>query len=555
MAVLRNYTVETMLPLLKHSCYTAGLEPVVTLGAYDNILQEVLDPASHVYADQPDLVLIAWLLEHLDPRCMRSDWDETAVSEKILATLGALVDRSTALVAVQTLLPPLHTESSVTASTNQAHRVARVHALNAAIRRFAGEHAGQVFVVDTERLVRSIGQSQAIDLRSHYLYRVPFKKDFLALFSDAVVRIGRALKGRSKKCLVLDCDNTLWGGVIGEDGVNGIALDAHQYPGRCYYDFQQAVVNLIEQGVIVALCSKNNEADVWEVLDSHPDCLIKRSQLAAWRINWTSKAENIASLAQELNLGLDSFVFVDDSGLECQVVGEALPDVTVLQVPAKIFELPRLVFESGLFDTLTRSREDRQRTAMYAAERQRDDVRQTFASPDEYLASLGLRAVIHEAQEHELSRVAQLVGKTNQFNLTSRRHAEAEVRRLAAADDSAVFSLSASDRFGDLGLVGVLIARRDGASASVDSLLLSCRALGRSLETVFVHRCFDDLERQWSVNAWKAEYIRTKKNVQVERFWDTLGFSPVEAAPAATQYVLPAARRTKPDVNFVSISE
>ena len=179
---------------------------------------------------------------------------------------------------------------------------------------------------------------------------------------------------------MLDCDNTLWGGVVGEEGLTGIALDPFEYPGRCFYDFQKSIRNLIDQGVIVALCSKNNEADVLEVIDSHPHSLLRRTELAAWRVNWTDKASNIAALANELNLGLDSFVFVDDSSIECDQVRTALPDVTVIQAPKTAYDLPRLLYRDGLFDGLVRSEEDANRTASYVAERGRVEAKNTYAS-------------------------------------------------------------------------------------------------------------------------------------------------------------------------------
>jgi FkbH-like protein len=554
LSILRNYTVETMVPFLKHACYRAGLQPEIAVGDYDNIVQEVLSPESHVYSTEPDLVVINWVLEHLDENATRADWDPAAARSAVLTTLRELTARTRALVAVSTFLPPLHTEDGIGAAWQDAHRVRKVHGLNQAIREFAAEHAGQVFPLDVERIVRKLGEDRAIDERFWAMYRAPFKKDFVAQYADQVVRIGRALKGRAKKCLILDCDNTLWGGVVGEDGLDKVALDRHEYPGKSFRAFQQSVLNLIDQGVIVALCSKNNEADVWELLDGHPHNLLKREHLAAWRINWEPKSENIASLARELNLGLDSMVFVDDSGTECDLVRQMLPEVTVLQVPSKTFELPSLLYRDGLFDGLSKSDEDRQRTAMYAAERERSTAQQAFESAEAYLASLGLSAVIHRARPEELTRVAQLVGKTNQFNLTTRRHSEAFIREMADSPESAVYTLTAADRFGDLGLVGVLIARKEGVAGVVDSLLLSCRALGRKLELAFVHTALDELDRDWGVQEWKASYLKTAKNAQVEKFWNRLGFDPVESGAEATAYSLEAARRSRPDFDFITIT-
>jgi FkbH-like protein len=384
--------------------------------------------------------------------------------------------------------------------------------------------------------------------------RAPFKKDFLAQYAWEIVRAGRALKGKAKKCVVLDCDNTLWGGVVGEDGVAGIKLDPFEYPGRCFYDFQKSILNLIDQGVIVAVCSKNNEADALEVFDNHPNSLLRRNHLAAWRINWTDKATNIAALAKELNLGLDSFVFVDDSGIECDQVRHALPDVTVIQAPKAAYELPRLLYRDGLFDGLVRSEEDAKRTESYVAERSRAEAQVSFASTEEYLASLDLKAVIHPAPTGELGRVAQLLGKTNQFNLTTRRHSEALVHELAESPDSAVYTLAAADRFGDLGLVAVLIATRKGDEGIIDSLLMSCRALGRKLEFVFVEHCLAELEARWALKTWRAAYLPTKKNAQVAEFWDSLAFTRVGSDEGGVTYELSVSNRQPKSYPFVLVS-
>lgn len=551
-SIVRNYTVETMVPLLKHHCYLAHLRPDVLVGDYDNIAQDLLDGNSNVYRHQPDIILISWLLEHLDAHCSRSDWNAEAAGRLIALALHGAISNSRALIAVSTLLPPLYSENGLAAGVYHDHRVTKVDELNRTIRRVAADHPGQVFVIDAERLIRRIGEDSAIDKRFWQMYRAPFKRAFVDHYAAHVLRIGRALKGRARKLLVLDCDNTLWGGVVGEDGLDGIVLDPHDYPGRCFVAFQQSVLNLIQHGVVVALCSKNNEQDVWEVLDRHPHCLLKREHLSAWRINWNPKADNIRELTRELNLGLDSVVFVDDSDTECELVHRQLPEVLVLQTPADPSDLPDIVVRDGLFDSLTVSKEDRERTVMYAAERSRDVAKLTATAPEEYLAALGLEADVHRASPDELARVAQLVAKTNQFNLTTRRHSEAVIRDFASSDQSAVFTLTAADKFGSLGLVGVLVARRHAEVVSIDSLLLSCRALGRSLEVFFVHRVLDELEGTWEVSEWQTSYEPTAKNGQVEQFWDRLGFTQVPSAGGGKHYLLPATSRVVPPLEFIN---
>jgi FkbH-like protein len=554
-SVLRNYTVEGMLPLLKFHCLRSGLNPTITLGEYDNIRQEILDPGSHLYTSGPELIVLSVYLEHLDPACIEASWDPSVAQGAMLSMLQELIARTRVPVIVNTFLTPLHVESGIRAARNADHRVARVQALNAAIRAFAAEHPDQVYVVDWERIQRVLGEEKTIDYRFYYMYRAPFRKEFGEAYSAQVAHIARLLKGKVRKCLVLDADNTLWGGVVGEEGVDGIGLDPHAYPGRCYYEFQRSVLNLIQQGVIVAICSKNNEEDLFEVLDKHPHSLLRRSHLAAWRVNWNNKAENIAALARELNIGLDSMVFVDDSSMECQLIREALPDVTVVQVPSKVHELPRLLYQDALFDTLSVSSEDAQRTAMYVADREREGLKNQFASIDDYLASLELKATLRRATDRDLARVAQLLGKTNQFNLTTRRHPESAVRGFAADPNWAIYVMEAADKFSELGLVAVMMVRREGELGIVDTLLMSCRALGRRLEDVFVDWALARLETEWQVKRWQAHYIPTRKNAQVREFWAQAGFPVTAATDTLTTYELDSAARRRPQVSFVSIVE
>jgi FkbH-like protein len=551
--VLRNYTVEPMLPLLKFHCFQHGVAPVITMGDYDNIRQEILDTESSLYQNKPDLIVLTMYLEHLDPACASSQWDASRTRDHVIATFDDLRTRTNSPIVANTFLPPLHFEDGIRAGRDSTHRVAQIQQLNGAIYKYAAAHKDQIYVIDWQRILGRLGEDYSIDYRFYYMYRTPFKKEFYGLYSAEIANIARLVKGKVKKCLVLDCDNTLWGGVVGEEGLAGIQLDPHDYPGRCYYEFQRSILNLIDQGIIVTLCSKNNEADVLEVLDNHPHSLLKRSHLAAWRVNWTDKASNILALATELNLGLDSFVFVDDSGVECQLVKDALPEVTVIRAPEKVYNLPRLLYGERLFDSLSVSAEDRQRTAMYIADHQREELKTQLGSLDQYLRSLELEATIARATDQDFGRVAQLLGKTNQFNLTTRRHSEATVRSYATDPRSAVYVLKARDRFAELGLVGVLIATSQSSVGQIDSLLLSCRALGRRLEELFVNRCLSDLEAEWGITRWCAEYLPTAKNGQVRRFWEQMGFEIVESTESRVSYVAATAARARPLIDFVRL--
>jgi FkbH-like protein len=553
--VLRQITVEGIDTLIKHQLYSQGVRPMIEFGGYGSMVQEVLAADGPVARNNPELIVLALALDSLDPKYGQPGWKMDDARAELDDLFTLLLSKTRATIAVHNFIAPLWPEQGLVTDAQGRDLAAQVAELNRFVVETVRAHAPRFILMDWDRYLRQLGAETALDERGRYLWSAPFKRPFLDLWSRQLSRVVCALKARSKKVLVLDCDNTLWGGVIGEDGIDGIQLDADQYPGRAFYDFQNTVLHLAKRGVMVTLCSKNNEADVLEVLDRHPCSVLKREHLSGWRINWNDKASNIDELSNELNLGLDSFVFVDDNPAECALISGMLPRVTVLQVPEKLYKLPELLLRDGLFDTLSLTEEDGERAALYRDESQRKNLRGTYDSLDDYLRSMQTVAVIHRVRPGEIARVAQLTQKTNQFNLTTRRYSEQEIRSLSDDDNAAMFSLTARDRFGSLGLIGVLILRIDGNEAKVDTFLLSCRALGRRLEQAMIEHCLSDLRASRSIVRWVAEYIPTSKNAQVEDFWPRLGFSEIEVADDAKVYACNADALSLCSPTFVTIEE
>ncbi len=550
--VLRNITVEGLEPSLKEHLRQYRIRPRISFGGYGTMFQDTMNRGGAI-ADA-DLVILSLALEELDAAYGSPGWraDEVrGLLEELFSTLKASTG---ATIALNTFLLPLH-EAHLHLPEDGSDALSQVAELNRFIAEWARGNGPQFRLLDWNRYVGLLGAQAALDPRGRYLWKAPFKPAFLDLYAHDIARIARLLKGHVKKCVVFDCDNTLWGGVIGEDGLDGIKLDANQYPGKAYFDFHTSILNLADRGVVLALCSKNNDHDVFDVLDRHPACRLKRSHFAAMRLNWRDKAENLASLACELNLGLDSFVFVDDNPAECELVRTLLPEVTVLAVPEKRYELPSLLAREGLFDALARTAEDRARTRLYEAESHRKSARTATASLDEYLAGLEMIATIHQARPEEIPRIAQLTQKTNQFNLTTQRYTEQAIAEFSNDPDAAIFTMSVRDRFGELGLVGVMIVVHQGGAARIDSLLLSCRALGRGLEQAFVEHTLAALRPRWDVADWRAEYIATRKNRQVADFWQKMGFSPQDKSEGRRSYIRDA-RASGPGIpRYIVIKE
>lgn len=336
-------------------------------------------------------------------------------------------------------------------------------------------------LIDHGRLVDVIGTERAHDARNQMLYRQPYTTSCNRLLADSVDRALRAFDRPVPKAIVLDADNTLWAGIVGEDGVSGVAL-AGTFPGAAFEQFHHALRTLRAQGVLLGIASKNEPGAVREVFDQRSDMVLQASDIAAWRVGWGAKSQSIREIADEFNIGLDSVVFVDDSPFEIAEVEGQLPEVRCLMVPEDIEDLPDLIAATGLFRSIQATAEDRDRTEMIQTEGKRRSMAATL-SHEEFLASLDLQVVLHRDDPLTLERVAQLTNKTNQFNLTTIRRSEAEIADLLASADHTVYAASVSDRFGDYGLVGVAITERHGNVMSIDSLLMSCRVLKRGIET------------------------------------------------------------------------
>lgn len=375
----------------------------------------------------------------------------------------------------------------------------------------------------------------SIDWRFWFLAKMPF--------SPAKKNAGTPLPAPRvpavrKKCLVLDCDDTLWGGTLGEGGFAGIKIGG-DYPGNAFAFFQKRLVELAESGIILAVCSKNNHADVAEVFEKHPDMILRREHVSAWRVNWNDKAENIREIAAELNIGADSIVFADNDARERERVLSAFGgEVAVPAFPKNPYELP--LFFDALADEFFRvralTREDSEKTRQYRDAAARAEFSRTFSSLSDYISSLEIRLRLAPADDFSLPRLAQLTQKTNQFNLTTHRRTEAELRGFLARGN-AVFSLAASDKFGDLGIVGEAeISFADaGKSARVENFMMSCRALGRGVEQAFARKLLN-LLRERGVEKVGAEFVATAKNAPCADFLPSLGFAP--AAGTETRFSL-----------------
>jgi FkbH-like protein len=391
----------------------------------------------------------------------------------------------------------------------------------------AGEYPG-VFVLDYDTLVSRYGRERWHDEQKWLTVRLPIGAEFLNAFCSEWLRFLHPLCGRTGKVLVTDLDNTLWGGVVGEDGLTGIRLDG-EYPGAAYRALQQAMLDLYRRGILLAIASKNNEPDAMQVFKEHRGMLLQPSQFSAMRINWRNKADNIREIAEELNVGLDSVVFLDDNPVERERVRRELPEVTVIELPADPMRYASTLRDVAMFERLTRSTEDSMRQEYYAQQRLRSELQRSSESLEGFYRSLRQVVEIEPLKAKDVARAAQLTHKTNQFNLTTKRHTEAQLARIASSPDWDVYAVRVLDRFGDNGLVGVCITNRSGDTCEIDTLLLSCRVIGRTVESAILF-FLTEQSRAKGIKLLRGRYARTAKNQPAASFYPDHGFEKVRQA-------------------------
>jgi FkbH-like protein len=380
----------------------------------------------------------------------------------------------------------------------------------------------RVVVVDWDWHARRYGSAAVHDDRLWYLGRMRLNQVGLAALADLVALNAVAYGGRARKVVALDFDGTLWGGIVGEAGVGGLDL-GEEGVGLAFQDFQRELLKLHDIGVLLVACSKNNLEDAVEVFEQHPAMVLRREQLAAERINWQDKATNLRELAAELNLGLDSFVFLDDNPVEREWVRATCPEVLVPDLPEDPVDRVAYLRSAPWFARIATTDADLRRAASYKEQRGRTQLREAATSFDAFLASLEQEAAIEPVTEASLGRAAQLCQRTNQFNLTTKRYTAADLEAMLLADDHELYTLSVADRFGDSGITGLAILRLDGDDAVVDTFLLSCRVLGRRIEDAFL-AYLGDRALARGVATLVGLFEATAKNGQVASFYPDRGF-------------------------------
>jgi FkbH-like protein len=530
LAILRSFTVEPAVPMLRAAAFSYGIDLQVHTGDFNAYAQEMLDPESSLYKFAPNAVVLAARTADLAPDLWQNFTALTpdAINEatqrvcnSLRQWLRAFRERSQAALVVHTLEQPPRPASGLLDQQSLNGQTDAIQTMNRELRRMAGEIPG-IYVLDYDALVARHGRLRWQDDRKWLLARMPIAADHLIHLTREWLRFLVPLSGKTVKALVVDLDNTLWGGVIGEDGMTGIKLGP-EYPGAAYQELQRAMLDLSHRGILLAICSKNNLDDAMEALEKHPGMLLRTEHFSAMRINWNEKSEGLREIAAELNIGIESLAFLDDNPVEREQVRSTLPDVTVIDLPEDPLQYAPALRECPVFERLTLSSEDQQRTALYSKHRESAQAEQSFQSKEDFYRFLGQEVEIAPVSPSTLARIAQLTQKTNQFNMTTRRYTEQQVSEMSGRSGWQVLSLRVRDRFGDHGLVGVAITRDENEACDIDTFLLSCRVIGRTVETAFLSNLADRAVRRGRTSL-RGSFLPTKKNAPARDFYSRHGF-------------------------------
>ena len=500
--LLGSFALQFAEPYLVVEGLRRGLRLEAYFGAFGQFEQEVMQQSSGLSQFEPDALVLVMRPEDLEPDAVgryhaTGGVQFEALVENMCARMATCIRRFRERSAVPVLVANIALPASVPLGVFDAnvtdsltYAVARA---NQRLRKPVPAFPGAV-IWDYAGVVRSGGAADWTAPRLWALARTAVAPTHQPVLARHLARALAALFHQPAKCLVVDLDNTLWGGVVGDDGLEGIEL-GDDYPGNVFKSFQRSILNLSDRGILLAVVSKNELPVARRVFDEHPEMLIRWSDLAAARIDWEPKSANIRSIARELNIGSDAMVLFDDNPVERAEVRANAPEVNVIEAPSNPHEFAEALEESGFFDQVTLSEEDRRRTTIYRQQAQRRSLAEDVGSVDDFLKSLDMRASVGHADAATLGRIAHLVGKTNQFNLTTRRHSPATLATMARDPNHVVAWLRLRDRFGDQGLVAVAVLATNGQAAVVDTLLMSCRVMNRHVEQAFLAYLVEEARR------------------------------------------------------------
>jgi len=529
-AILGSSTTAHFTDVLKYWLAVEGLDAEIYESEFDTIHQEILNKSSGLYRFNPDITMI--FTNHRDVKCNVKPGDSkenvdkavsSLVNEFVILWQKLKENSSTFIIQNNADIPDIRIFGNYEGNVPWA----RVNVLRNFNLKLADVVTRGTTIFDIDYISSLYGKERWNKPKYWYHSKHAFDLDAIGIVAYQASKLIGSIKGFSKKCLVLDLDNTIWGGVIGDDGLEGIELGSG-VNGEAFVDFQKYILDLKERGIILAVCSKNEEKNAKEPFLKHLDMQIKLDDIAVFIANWDNKANNIKKIAQILNIGLDSLVFVDDNPVERELVRDFLPMVNIPEMPEDPAEFTKTLDKYLFFETISFSDEDKARSKYYKDNAKRKQLETQFDDISEYLKSLEMEAEMGEFDSFNLPRIVQLINKTNQFNLTTIRYTESEVLSMQESENYYCRWFKLKDKFGDNGLISVLITEKQNEETLyIDTWLMSCRVISRSMEE-FIMNEIVSLAKKTGCKKIVGKYIPTKKNTMVSKLYERLNFKKIE---------------------------
>ncbi len=527
LGIISNSTVDFLIPSLIATAARYGFLLECIKADFGQTIQEAIHPESPLNRAQPDAILIA--IDHRGLPLETDIGNQTAHEATVARCLQYLEtirtgfhDNSKAFCIVQTIAHPV---KSLTGSFEYAlpgtlRRL--IHDINTGIVESVTNSAD--VLLDTAGLAETVGLATWHDPIFWNMAKLPFSSHYLPIYAEYICRTIAAQRAKSRRCLILDLDNTIWGGVIGDDGLEGIVIGQGSARGEAYLDIQQTALALRNRGIVLAVSSKNTDEIARQPFRKHPDMLLKENHIAIFQANWNDKATNITAIANELSLGLDAMVFLDDNPAERNLVRKTLPQVAIPELPDDPALFSRYLLAAGYFEAVVFSAEDNERAEFYQKNARRIALQQQVADLDTYLNSLDMKVTFQSFDDTGRARITQLINKTNQFNLTTKRHSENEVKAIQESSDYFTLQVRLSDVFGDNGMISVVICRYlDSNNWHVETWLMSCRVLGRKVERAVFREIIHQARHQ-GIDQLLGTYHPSERNQLVKDHYKDLGF-------------------------------
>ena len=530
--ILSSFTINGLGESLQAKCGSHKIGCSTYMCGYNQYNQDILNSQSELYKFCPDITFLI-----LDTRSILGDLfyspykiDEESRKKFIIKSINNIINlcqtftkNSNSKLVISNFTIPTYSPFGIYEHKTEYGLKEMILDLNKKLNEFV-KNEPSVFLYDFNSFITKFGETNVFDYRQFFIGDIKVSLKYIPKLADELLAFVKPIVGLNRKCIVLDLDNTLWGGVVGEDGFEGIHLSSKS-PGNAYVEFQKHLLSLHERGIILAINSKNNEDEAMKVIKEHPDMILREDNFASFKINWNDKVSNIKEIASEINIGLDSMVFVDDDPLNREFMKKSLPEVLTIDLPKDPSFFSQTLMSLTDFNVMKITDEDKKRGKMYHQQLKRTKLQSSSNSLLDFLNELNITVKIKQADNFSIPRISQLTLKTNQFNLTTKRYQEEDIKNFSQNNDIIVGSAEVEDKFGNNGITGVFIVRKNNPKEwNVDTFLLSCRVIGRGVEDAIMSYILNEAKHQ-KIERVHASYIPTKKNKPCELFLDEFGYT------------------------------